>query len=586
MPDPDFLSRPEIVGTFGVVASSHWIASQVGMAVLERGGNAFDAAVSAALVLHVVEPHMNGIGGDAVIMIQPAPDANPTVVCGQGTAPAAATIDALRERGHSVIPANGLLPAVVPGAFDAWMLILRDHGTLEVADALAPAIGYARHGAPVCRTLHDALAAVAPRLAAEWPSSGAVFLPGGSPPPAGAVLRRDGLADTLDRIAQEAGRGPSREARVDRARHAFAQGFVAEEVDRFCRAGGGLLTGDDLAAWAAAYEPPLSVDHAGWRVFKAGPWTQGPAMLQALQLLGRTAVAGADGPDDVHLVVEALKLAFADREAWYGDPAFVDVPLARLLDPAYASQRADLIGDRSSAALRAGSPGGRPPRLPVFETEAPEDAARAAEPVAQQLSATSPRQGDTCHLDVIDRWGNLVAATPSGGWLQGSPVIPALGFPLGTRGQIFWLQDGLANSLRPRSRPRTTLTPSVAHGPGGERLAFGTPGGDSQEQWSLQFLLRVVHQRSGLQAAVDAPFFQTDHPPSSFFPRRARPNRVVIESRYPASTVAVLRQRGHDVQPCGPWLLGRNCAAMREADGVRLRAAASPRGQAAYAVGR
>ncbi len=191
---------------------------------------------------------------------------------------------------------------------------------------------------------------------------------------------------------------------------------------------------------------------------------------------------------------------------------------------------------------------------------------------------------------MIDRWGNLVAATPSGGWLQGSPVVPALGFPLGTRGQMFWLQEGLANSLRPRSRPWTTLTPSVAHGPNGERLAFGTPGGDSQDQWSLQFFLRVVGGEGDLQAAVDAPFWQSDHPPGSFSPRRARPNHLVVESRYPPTTVAGLRQRGHDVEVCGPWVLGRNCAALRQGDrlgdGVRLRAAASARGQQAYAAGR
>jgi gamma-glutamyltranspeptidase/glutathione hydrolase len=585
-PDPDFLTRPEIVGTFGVVASSHWIASQVGMAVLERGGNAFDAAVSAALVLHVVEPHMNGIGGDAVILIEPAGAPAPTVVCGQGTAPMGATIDAFRDRGHDVIPASGVLPAVVPGAFDAWMLILRDHGTLEVADALAPAIGYARGGVPVCGSLHDAIAAVAPRLTGEWPSSGDVFLPGGSPPPAGGLLRRDGLAASLERILREAAAGPSREARIDRARQTFAQGFVAEEIDRFSRAAGGLLTGDDMAGWAATYEPALSVDHAGWRLFKAGPWTQGPLMLQAVRLLDGPRVPGTDRPEDVHLVVEALKLAFADREAWYGDPAFVDVPLDDLLDPAYASARRRLIGERSSLALRPGSPGGRAPRLPVFETVEPPDGSAPAEPIARQVSATSPGGGDTCHLDVIDRWGNLVAATPSGGWLQGSPLIPALGFPLGTRGQIFWLQDGLANSLRPRSRPRTTLTPSVAHGPLGQRLAFGSPGGDSQEQWSLQFFLRVVGRPADLQAAIDAPFFQTDHPPSSFSPRRARPNRLLLESGFPAPTVAALRARGHQVEPCGRWALGRNCAAMREADGVRLRAAASPRGQTSYAAGR
>jgi gamma-glutamyltranspeptidase/glutathione hydrolase len=584
--EPEVQTRPEIVGTFGVVTSSHWVASQVGMSVLERGGNAFDAAVCAALVLHVVEPHMNGIGGDAVIFVEPSGDAAPTVVCGQGPAPRAATIEAFSARGHTVIPGNGLLAAVVPGAFDAWMLILRDYGTLELADALAPAIGYARHGAPVCSSLHDALSACAAQLAAEWPSSAAVFLPGGTVPPAGGLLRWEDLAVSLERILREAGAAPSREARIDLARRAFAEGFVAEEIDRFCRTNGGLLTGEDLAEWSARREPALSLDFQGWLVFKAGPWTQGPLLLQTLALLEPTGIQRIDSPEELHLVVEALKLAFADREAWYGDPEFVDVPLAGLLDPQYAAERRRLIGEGSSAALRPGSPGGRSPRLPDFETAGGAGSPVPAEPVAQHVMAQSPPRGDTCHLDVIDRWGNLVSATPSGGWLTGSPVIPSLGFPLGTRGQMFWLQERLANSLRPRSRPRTTLTPSVAHGPRGERLAFGTPGGDSQDQWSLQFFLRVTNAGSDLQAAIDAPFWQSDHAPSSFSPRHARPNRLLLESRYPQTTVAALRERGHDVELCGPWLLGRNCAAMRDGDGIRLRAAASPRGQQAYAVGR
>ncbi len=384
MPDLDLRTRPEIVGTFGVVASSHWVASQVGMAVLERGGNAFDAAVAAALVLHVVEPHMNGLGGDAVILVEPAGDDVPTVVCGQGTAPAAATIEAFSAGGHTVIPANGLLAAVVPGAFDAWMLVLRDHGTLELADALAPAIGYARQGAPVCATLHDAIAMCAGRLASEWPSSAAVFLPEGAPPPAGGLLRRDGLAACLERIAQEASGAGSREARIDRARRVFAEGFVAEEIDHFFRANGGLLTGDDVAGWSATREPALGLDFRGWRVFKAGPWTQGPLMLQTLGALEGTGVAGAPDPGELHVVVEALKLAFADREAWYGDPDFVDVPLADLLDPGYSRQRRRLIGERSSADLRPGSPGGRSPRLPWFETIP--GTGPHAEPVAQQVS--------------------------------------------------------------------------------------------------------------------------------------------------------------------------------------------------------
>jgi gamma-glutamyltranspeptidase/glutathione hydrolase len=549
--------------------------------VLERGGNAFDAAVATAFVLHVVEPHMNGIGGDVVILARRHADERPTVVCGQGVAPATATIDAYRSAGHDVIPANGLLAAVVPGAFDAWMALLRDYGTLEAADVLAPAIGYARHGAPVYAGLSDAIGDAHERLA-TWPSSAEVFLPSGVPPSPGELLCRPSLADTLERLLDAGRVAINREARIDAVRASFRSGFVAEAIDEFSRANGGFLTGQDVAEWSATYEAPATADYAGWSVYKADTWTQGPMLLQALRLLECTDVASLD-PDDaahVHLVVEALKLAFADREAWYGDPALVDVPLDALLSRAYARDRAELIEPIASTAFRPGSPEGRVARLPAFG-----EGSSVEEPIAREVATSSPREGDTCHFDVIDRWGNVVAATPSGGWLQGSPVIPALGFALGTRGQILWLQPDLASSLRPGCRPRTTLTPSLAVGPSGEVLAFGSPGGDSQEQWSLQFFLRFL-QHGGLQAAIEAPYFQCSHGPGSFFPRRAQINRLLLESRFPPTTVADLRARGHGVQECGPWVLGRNCAALLERDGRRLRAAASPRRAQGYAVGR
>jgi gamma-glutamyltranspeptidase/glutathione hydrolase len=307
-------------------------------------------------------------------------------------------------------------------------------------------------------------------------------------------------------------------------------------------------------------------------------------LLQSLQVL--EALGAPEPPLDpssLHRTVEALKLGLADREAWYGDPDHVEVPLADLLDPAYARERSALVGAEASTELRPGAPGGRPPRLPAYRVGEPAH----EEPVARELHlAQMPRrEGDTCHLDVVDRWGNVVAATPSGGWLQGSPVVAELGFPLGTRGQIFWLQDGLAGSLRPGARPRTTLTPSLGRGPDGEWLAFGSPGGDSQDQWCLQFLLHVL-AGADLQRAIEAPYFQVDHGPGSFWPRHAPPSRVLVESRLDPAAVAALSARGHDVRVVGPWELGRNCAAMREADGVRVRGAASPRRLQAYAAGR
>jgi gamma-glutamyltranspeptidase/glutathione hydrolase len=280
-------------------------------------------------------------------------------------------------------------------------------------------------------------------------------------------------------------------------------------------------------------------------------------------------------------------LALADREVWYGDPTFFDVPMSGLLDANYTAARRALIGDDASAQLRPGAPGGRTPMVPHYDTGGRGSEPLAAANAARAAASPSPaREGDTCHLDVIDRWGNVVAATPSGGWLTSSPVLPGLGFPLGTRGQMFWLQEGLASSLRPGARPRTTLTPSIALGPDGARMAFGTPGGDSQDQWCLQFFVNVVDHGMDLQAAIDAPYFQSNHAPDSFFPRRAEPLRLLVEDRFSPATVADLTRRGHHVVPAGPWTLGRNCAARRDADGAVIRAAASARHQQAYAVGR
>ena len=577
-----FTTRPEIVGTFGAVASTHWIASAVAMSVLERGGNAFDAAASAGFVLHVVEPHMNGIGGDAVIMVQRRDDVVPTVVCGQGCAPARATIREFETRGLDRIPAEGLLAAVVPGAFGAWMSMLRDYGTITVGDALAPAIDYARRGVPLHEGAADSIARSAPKFNDRWPSSAEEFLPKGRPLRANELLRRPRYADMLQRLVREAA-GVTRESQIDAAIDAFYRGFVADDIGKFLAHEDALIGPDDMAAWSPTYESPITHAYRGWTVCKAPTWTQGPVLLQALALLEGLTLSGSDG---THLMVEAMKLAFADREAWYGDPAFFDVPMSDLLDGDYNASRRALIGEVASGQLRPGSPGGRVPVVPRYDT-----GGRGSEPLAAAnaaiAAAPSPaREGDTCHLDVVDRWGNIVAATPSGGWLTSSPVIPGLGFPLGTRGQMFWLQEGLASSLRPGARPRTTLTPSVALSPDGTRMAFGTPGGDSQDQWSLQFFVNVVDRGMNLQAAIDAPYFQTNHSPDSFYPRRAEPLRLLVEDRFSASTLADLERRGHQVVSAGAWTLGRNCVAQWDGDGACVRAAASARHQQAYALGR
>jgi gamma-glutamyltranspeptidase / glutathione hydrolase len=556
-----FTTRPELRGTFGMVASTHWLASAAGMAMLERGGNAFDAAVAAGFVLQVVEPHLNGPGGELPILLYLSERDEVLVVDGQGVAPAAATIERYRQLGLELVPGTGLLAATVPSAFDAWLLLLRDYGTLPLAEVLEPAIGYADHGYPLVARICEDIAKVEPQLR-EWPASAELYLPVPRP---GELFRNRELAATWRRILDESG------GEVDAARDVFYRGFVAEAIDAFSREHGGLLTGDDLGAWQSRVEPPLEREYRGWRVAKTGPWGQGPVFLQQLALLDGFDLGRRDA-EFVHVVVECAKLAFADREAWYGDPEFVDVPLDDLLSPAYGDERRRLVGDEASGELRPGSPGGREPRLPHIPVAAP------------VIGSGEPTRGDTCHLDVVDRDGNAVSATPSGGWLHGSPLIPGLGFCLGTRAQMFWLEHGLAASLAPGKRPRTTLSPTLARRDG-EVLAFGTPGGDQQDQWSLVFFLSLVHHGLGLQEAIDAPMFHTEHFPESFFPRQPRPRVVQMEERFGRETIAELERRGHLVEPQGPWTLGRLSAAGRLPDGT-LRAAANARGMQGYAVGR
>ena len=548
------------------MASTHWLASAAGMAVLERGGNAFDAVVAAGFTLQVVEPHLNGPGGDLPAIVYDAKSDEVVVLCGQGTAPQAATIDAFRARGIDLIPGTGLLPAVVPGAFGGWLLLLERYGTWALADVLEFAIGFAENGFPVIPAITRIIDEVEQVFRDEWPSSAEVFLPAPEP---GTLFRSPGVAATYKRIVEEAGNG-TREQQIAGARDAWYRGFVAEAVDEWVREHDGFLSAEDMSRWEATLEQPVSLDYHGHTVFKTGPWGQGPVFLQQLALLDGFDLVDASDEELVHTVVECAKLAFADREAWYGDPEFVDVPLDLLLGKKYAHERRALVGDAASGELR---PGGDNPRLPSPVTGAV--AAGAGEPT---------RASDTCHVDVADRWGNLVSATPSGGWLWSSPVVPKLGFPLGTRAQMFWLEEGLPNSLQPGKRPRTTLSPSLAFRDGDPYVAFGTPGGDQQDQWSLNFFLRHVDLGLNLQEAIDAPSFDTNHFPSSFYPRDSHPRQVELEGRFGDEVAEALRERGHDVEVTAPWTLGRVSAVARE-DGL-LKAAANPRGMQGYAVGR
>ncbi|WP_051341446.1 gamma-glutamyltransferase [Pseudonocardia spinosispora] len=581
-----------------MAASTHWLASSTAMSVLERGGNAFDAAAAAGFVLQVVEPHMNGPAGEVPALLWDAREGTSHLLCGQGVAPSAATPARFRELGLKLVPGTGLLAATVPGSFGAWTLMVQRWGTWSLADVLDYAIGYCERGYPSLPAIHATVSRVATMFTDYWPTSAAAWLRGGEVPDVGAVLTSPVLGRTYQRIVAEASaRSSDREQQFEAARDIWYRGWVADLIDRFCsrtswldtsgRTNSGLLTGDDMASWEPTVERPKAFDYGRYQVLKTDLWGQGPVFGQQLALLEGLGLdeAGYGSPDYLHAVIEASKLAFADREAWYGEGGVGT--LDGLLDPGYTTQRRSLIGATASMELRPGSPGGREPRLP--ELPGPADMemlaqsliAGAGEPT---LRANGLVAGDTCHLDVVDAAGNMVSATPSGGWLQSSPVVPELGFALGTRAQMFWLDEGLPNSLRPRARPRTTLSPSLAMRDGEPWMAFGTPGGDQQDQWSLHFFLAMVHGGLGMQEAIDAPAIHSEHFPSSFYPRSARTGHVVLEERFPASVRDELSRRGHNVDIAGPWTLGRLSAVAREPD--HLAAAANPRGAQGYAVGR
>ncbi|WP_315127778.1 gamma-glutamyltransferase [Comamonas antarctica] len=609
-----FTTRPEITGTFGVVSSTHWLVSQTAMGVLERGGNAFDAAVAGGFVLQVVEPHLNGPGGEVPILLWSERLGQTQAIRGQGVAPAEASAEAFRRMGFEQVPGIGMLPATVPGAFGAWMTMLREHGTWSLAEVLAPAIGYARDGFPLIARAVQAIYAVQDLFREQWTSSAQVWLPEGRVPQPGALFQLPRLADTFERLLEEAqGRATGRTAQIDAAIDIWYRGFVAREIDLYYRTEkvqdssgerhGGLLRYDDMAHWQATVETPLTLDFGRYTLAKCGFWSQGPAFLQQIGML-RHADLGRHAPHTagfVHRIAEAAKLAMADRLAWYGDApgARRDAQLALLSDE-YLRARWLETSARASAELRAGAPLGLAPQLPDLDVA--ERTLRTADtrfgigeptfaalPPVSEWAEREVFVGDTCHIDVIDRHGNMVAATPSGGWLSSSPVVPALGFAVNTRLQMTWLDEGLANTVTPRVLPCTTLSPSLALRDGEPYMVFGTPGGDQQDQWSPAFFLRHAVHGMNLQEAIDAPAWHVDHFPASFWPRQTRLNQLTVESRFAPEEIAALRAAGHQVKVGHAWSESRMSACSRERDAqgrLLLRAAANPRGMQGYAVGR
>jgi len=466
-PDP-FTTRPEIEGTFGVVTSTHWIATAVGMGMLEKGGNAFDAGVATAFTLQVVEPHLNGPGGDVPIIVHDVKRGATQVICGQGPAPAGATIAHYKSEGLEMVPGTGLLAACVPGTFESWMLLLRDYGTMKLRDVLEPAIAYASNGYPLVERASATIKTVENLFRQHWPTSAAVYLPNNEVPKPGTIFTNQKLSETYARILKEAeSAGADRVAQIERARKAWSHGFVAEAIDKFCRTQSvmdvsgsphkGVLSADDMARWVPTIEEPLTYDYGRYTVQKCGVWSQGPVMLQQLALLKGFQLDGLDptGPEFIHLQIECAKLAYADREKFYGDPKFNEIPIQTLLSDAYNDARRKLISDKASLDFIPGSVEGFGSVVKLRRAEGHREAVGAMGAGEPTVGRFGEVRGDTVHFDIIDTAGNMISATPSGGWLQSSPVIPDIGFCLGSRAQMFWLEENHPASLAPGKRPRT-----------------------------------------------------------------------------------------------------------------------------------
>jgi gamma-glutamyltranspeptidase / glutathione hydrolase len=580
---------PLIIGRRSVVATEHYLSASAGARIFARGGNAIDAAAAATFVEGIVNPHMHTIGGEAPMLIYSADARRVVAINGNMIAPSRATIDFFRTRNIDMIPPFGLHAAGVPAAFGALVTALREFGTCSLADVLEPARELAEDGFPVHVGLAGedrgpeatagagaSLRQNADNFLKRWPTTAALYLPDGKVPAPGEIIRNPALACFFRRLvdAEAEAKNRGREAALDAARDRFYRGDIAREIIAWSDAHDGTLALEDLAGFTTRIEEPVQAEYRGVTVFKCGPWSQGPVFLQQLKLLEAFDLhaMGHNSADYIHTVVEASKLAFADRDAYYGDPEFTDVPMQALLSDTYTKLRRPLIDPaHASREQRPGDPRAMHPRL----VNAPE---------ARTWGA------GTIHVTAADRAGNMIAVTASGGWIPSSPVIEALGFPLGSRMQTFYLDDRHPNALKPGKRPRTTLSPSLAMRGGEPYLAFGTPGGDQQDQWTFQFFLNTVDFGMNLQEAIEAPKFSTPHFHSTFYPHNAMPGVLRVEERIDKSVRTALEARGHQLVVRPPWSEGHVLAVQVDRARGLVLGGCDPRGQlgpvmAAQAIG-
>jgi gamma-glutamyltranspeptidase/glutathione hydrolase len=558
---------PRIFGRRAVVASEHYSASMAGLDAIRMGGNAVDAACAATLVEGVVNPQMHTIGGELPILI--VTPGNDEVVCINGNmmAPGRATPHAFRDLGHDSIPPEGILSAGVPGALGAIIEAMSRFGRLRFADVAARAIELARTGFPAhAGLIRQEKSGVADNLEKfkTWPGTAAIYLPGGCAPKVGQPLYNPALADMYEHLCAAERKAGDRQAGLRAVFDAFYRGDIAAEIVRFSHARGGLLERSDFDAFSIPVEKSVSISYGGMDIHKCGPWTQGPALLQTLSILKNFNLRGMghNSADYIHAVLEAINLAFADREQFYGDPMMADIPTEALLADEYGKLRASLVGMRASGALLPGDP----------------RRAAALLPAAECFGGKAWSPG-TVHVDAMDEEGFTAAFTPSGGWIRSSEVIPALGFPLSMRLSNFHLDPPHhPNVIKPFKRPRTTISPSIAMQNGKARLAFGSMGGDQQDQWQLQFLLNRLVFDMPLQDAIEAPKFSSEHFPAFFAPHRFRLAHVRAEASIGDAVFDALRERGHHVDVGPAWSEGFLCATERHAQMGVLEAGCDPRG--------